>query len=263
MIFAQDIEENAITYYRVLSRCLDGQFNETTRFAWFTTGRRSLLRFNGVLRSAVTRPDDLAQAAGPIVDVFLAGNLPFFWVDWPMAPAPGLADYLSARGVDFHRFTMPAMARGLDDLPPTLLPDGCEIVRVQTLADQADWLAVLMEGFELTEAARADFGQYLANSVAESQTAIEHVVARWQGEPCAIATLLHTHCGAGIYHVTTTPAHRGRGLGKALTIAAMQEASRAGHTEAILFATPSGFPLYQRLGFETVATADLYTWTGR
>jgi ribosomal protein S18 acetylase RimI-like enzyme len=154
------------------------------------------------------------------------------------------------------------MARRLDDLPTIALPDGVEIAHVRTAQDQADWLEVHMAGFEEPEAARPDFGQYLAGSLAEPQSGLEHFVARWQGEPCAISTLLAASLAAGIYHVTTLPAYRGRGLGRALTLAAMQSACRAGYTQAILFATPSGFPLYQRLGFETVATAELFGWEG-
>jgi len=56
--------------------------------------------------------------------------------------------------------------------------------------------------------------------------------------------------------------YRGRGLGKALTLVAMQWAQRAGYADAILFATPSGYPLYHGMGFETVATAELFGWSG-
>jgi hypothetical protein len=46
------IEENALTYYKGLARLLGGHFTETEEIAWFTTGRQSLYRFNGVLRTA-------------------------------------------------------------------------------------------------------------------------------------------------------------------------------------------------------------------
>jgi ribosomal protein S18 acetylase RimI-like enzyme len=258
----QDIEDNILTYYRGIARHLGGRFIEDGQVAWFATGRRSLLRFNAVLRMAVGGPEELRRVADPILDTFLSRNLPFFWADWPPGGAPGLADYLGATGLPFLRVTMPAMARRLDDLPANAPPDGVEIVRVQSAQEQADWLDVHMAGFEEPEAARADFGQYLAGSLAEPQSSLEHFVARWQGEPCAIATLLRAQHAAGIYHVTTLPAYRGRGLGRALTLAAMQAARRAGYASALLFATPSGFPLYQRLGFETVVTAELFGWNG-
>jgi GNAT superfamily N-acetyltransferase len=260
--YNRDVEDNVLAYYRGIARHLGGRFVEGEQVTWFTTGRRSLLRFNAVLRMLAGSPDELRRVADPILEAFLSQNLPFFLVDWPPGGAPGLADYLNATGLPFQRFSVPAMMRSLADLPPVLLPDGVEIARVCTAQDQADWLAVLMAGFEEPEAARPDFGQYLAGSLAEPQSGLEHFVARSYGEPCAISTLLRARYAAGIYHVTTLPDYRGRGLGKALTLAAMETAQRAGYATAILFATPSGCPLYQGLGFETVATAVLFGWEG-
>jgi ribosomal protein S18 acetylase RimI-like enzyme len=262
MTHMQTVEDNILTYYRGIARHLDGRFVESEQVTWFTTGRRSLLRFNAVLRTIAGSPEALRHVADPILEVFLSKNLPFFWVAWPPGGAPGLADYLHATGLPFQRFSVPAMMRSLADLPPVLLPDGVEIVRVQSARDQADWLGVHMAGFEEAEAARPDYGQYLAHSLVEPQSGLEHFVARWDGEPCAISTLLAAPLAAGVYHVTALPAYRGRGLGRAMTLAVMRAAQRRGYASAILFATPAGFPLYQRLGFETVATAELFGWEG-
>jgi len=67
---------------------------------------------------------------------------------------------------------------------------------------------------------------------------------------------------AGIYHIATLPNYRKRGLGAAMTLRAMRSGSEDGYSEAILFATSSGFPVYRRLGFETVSMADLFVWKG-
>jgi ribosomal protein S18 acetylase RimI-like enzyme len=256
------IEENFLTYYKGIARLLGGRYIAQDQVTWFTTGRRSLLRFNGVLRAVVSRAEELNTVVDPILDVFLSQTLPFFWVDWEVVGTPGLGDYLNSKGIPFECFSVPAMSRALDDLPELSLPQGVEIARVQTQQDQVDWLNVLMEGFEEPEPSRPDFQQYLAHSISEPQPVFDHYLARWQSEPCAISTLLRAERAAGIYHVTVLPNYRGRGLGKALTLAAMYLAQRAGYSTAILAATPSGFPLYQRLGFETVSTADLFTWTG-
>jgi len=257
------IEDNILAYYRGITGYLGGQFFENEQVAWFTTGRHSLLRFNGVLRIIADSLPALHRLADPILDHFLTQNLPFFWVAWPPDGAPSLAGYLSATGLIFEGFNMPAMARWLDDLPAVTLPDDVEIARVRSAQDQAGWLQVHMVGFQEPEAARPDLGQYLTKSVAESPPEAEHFLARWRGEPCAISTLLAAPLAAGVYHVTTLPAYRGRGLGRALTLAALQSARRAGYAQAILFATPSGYPLYHGMGFETIATAALFGWNGR
>jgi GNAT superfamily N-acetyltransferase len=256
-------DENAITYYQKLSQYLDGKSIQQEHLTWFTTGRRSLIRFNGVLRTALPAHEDLKTVVDPVLDFFIHQNLPFFWVDWPPVGTPGLGSYLAAKGIPFDVFTMPAMMRSLNDLPPFSIPGGAVVAPVRSLQDQADWLDVFMEGFAEPEPVRPDFEQFLARSLSDPQPVFYHLVARWQGEPCAISTVLRTPNSAGIYHVATRPQYRGRGLGRALTLAAMQAAQKMGYSTVILFATPDGYPLYQKLGFETISTADLYAWTGK
>ena len=49
------------------------------------------------------------------------------------------------------------------------------------------------------------------------------------------------------------PGWRGRGLGKALTMATVEAAGAAGCRTLLLVATDAGRPLYERLGFEVQA----------
>lgn len=258
----QAIEDNIFGYYKGIARLLDGQFIEHNEIVWYNTGLRSHFRFNGVVRTA-TRTEKLSRVVDPILDEYLFQNLPFFWADWQDAGTPGLGDYLNSKQLSFTLVkSVPAMLRELDDLPELSLPDDVEIVQVQTQQQQADWLNVTMEGFQEPESARLDIQQHLSNSLNEPNPVFEHFLAYWQGAPCAISTLLHAKLGAGIYAVTTLPAYRNRGLGRAITLHAMNAARQAGYTTSILFATPSGLPVYKKLGFETVSSADLYIWNG-
>jgi ribosomal protein S18 acetylase RimI-like enzyme len=255
------IEENTIAYYQGLAHALGGEFFVQEHIVWFITGRRSLTRFNGVLRTMVA-PEKLEAIATPVLKTFLDDRLPFFWVDFPTGTSPGLGGYLEARGVSLIARAMPAMHRSLAGLPELCLPDEVEISIVSTAQDQIDWLDVLMQGFYEPREARADFRQFLSHTLNESPTRWENFLARWQGEPCAVLTLLYARQAAGVYHVATLPAFRRRGLGKALTLAAMQTARERGYASAVLFATPDGYPLYRQLGFETAVSADLYARDG-
>jgi GNAT superfamily N-acetyltransferase len=255
------IEDNVLAYYKGLAQSLGGRFVENETISWFTTGKRSLMRFNGVLRMRAS-PGEHAALVDPLLDYFQSNHLPFFCADYPPGSIPGLGQYLESHGVPLAAREMPAMQRSLDSLPSFHLPKQAEITEVRTLQDQMDWLEVHMQGFNEPETARADFRQYLNHSLTESPSAWRHFLVRWQGEPCAISTLLCAPKAAGIYHVTTLPAYRGRGFGRALTLAAMQAGREQGCTSAVLFATPEGYPLYKKLGFETVVTADLYAWIG-
>jgi ribosomal protein S18 acetylase RimI-like enzyme len=255
------IEDNVISYYKSLTRALGGQIFEQKPIIWFTTGRRSLMRFNGVL-GAYTSAQNLPEVVRPVFHHFFSNNLPFFWADFPPGAAPGLGEFLISHDVLLVAKGMPAMQRSLEDLPALDIPDEVEIIPAHTEQNQVEWLEVLMRGFPEPEDAREDLRQYLQHSLTESKSTWHHFLARWQGKPCAISTLLCAPQSGGIYHVATLPAYRGRGLGRALTLTAMQAAREIGYSSVVLFATPDGYPLYQKLDFETVVTADLYAWLG-
>lgn len=76
------------------------------------------------------------------------------------------------------------------------------------------------------------------------------------GEPVATSMLATTRSVglAGVYSVATRPAHRGRGFGTALTDAALVAAGEQGYDVAVLEPSPSGAPMYRRMGFEPFTT---------
>lgn len=76
------------------------------------------------------------------------------------------------------------------------------------------------------------------------------------GEPVATSMLATTRSVglAGVYSVGTRPAHRGRGYGTAVTAAALDAARERGFDTAVLEPSPSGAPLYRRMGFEPLTT---------
>lgn len=255
------VEEGVIAYYKGIALSLGGQFHdEDMNFVWFRTGRQSSLRFNGILRARIDI-DQLDRVAGPILVDFRKSNLPFFWADFPPGSTPGLEEFLGASGIPLVSKGMPAMIRSLEDVP--LIPplDNVVISKVISSRDQAEWLDVHTEGFGDPPETKPDFKDYLDYSLAHPEWV--HFIARCADVPCAISTLLCAKEAAGIYHVTTLPAYRGKGLGRALTLAAMQAGRDSGYSQALLFATPDGYPLYLKLRFEKIITANLYAWTGR
>ena len=63
---------------------------------------------------------------------------------------------------------------------------------------------------------------------------------------------------AGIYDMGVASKERRRGIGSALTLAALQLAASQGCAAATLNATPEGELLYSALGFRSVGVAQ--TW---
>jgi ribosomal protein S18 acetylase RimI-like enzyme len=83
-------------------------------------------------------------------------------------------------------------------------------------------------------------------------------VARLDGE--AVGTVEATEGGGvvGLYNIATLPEYRRRGIGTALTVHPLREATRRGARAAVLQAAADGVGIYQRVGFRSFGTITEY-----
>ncbi len=80
------------------------------------------------------------------------------------------------------------------------------------------------------------------------------------GEPVATTATVLGGGAVGVYNVATLPDFRRRGYGEAVMRHALEEARREhGIERTILQSTPAGFPLYLRMGYQTVTTISVYS----
>jgi GNAT superfamily N-acetyltransferase len=127
--------------------------------------------------------------------------------------------------------------------------EGLVVEPVRDASGVADALELAAAGFGMPlELCR----KILTPAVLDDPT-VQVVVARVGGEPVSTATLVVTDEVAGIYTVATPEAHRGHGYGAAVTAAVVEEGRARGCTMASLQASPMGAPVYERMGFRTVA----------
>jgi predicted acetyltransferase len=63
---------------------------------------------------------------------------------------------------------------------------------------------------------------------------------------------------AGIYHVTTLPEVRNRGIGKHITLAPLLDARENGYRVGTLFASRLGEVVYRQIGFEALSRVSVY-----
>lgn len=82
---------------------------------------------------------------------------------------------------------------------------------------------------------------------------IHHYIAFMDGHPAAAATMTYTAQMAGIWNVGTRRLFRNRGLASALMARMTADASQEGYPQSVLMASSMGKPLYEKMGYHTVA----------
>ena len=90
----------------------------------------------------------------------------------------------------------------------------------------------------------------------------EPVPQRWIGRVDGAVVATSRVClgagVAGLYAISTLGAHRGRGYGRALTIAALRAAASLGYRIGVLQASDLGYGVYRRLGFRELFRYDVF-----
>jgi GNAT superfamily N-acetyltransferase len=88
-------------------------------------------------------------------------------------------------------------------------------------------------------------------------------VGRVDGRPVATSRVSIGGGAAGLYAILTLPSHRGRGFGRAMTLAALRAAAGLGYRIGVLQSSDLGYSVYQRLGFRQLFSYDIYVHPGR
>jgi GNAT superfamily N-acetyltransferase len=158
---------------------------------------------------------------------------------------------------DFQRvYTMPEMVlhRRPDPSPP---PDGVEVRRVASREDAESYWQVAADAYATNGFPEEVFRFYDRHDGLWAE-GVAAFLALLDGRPASIAMTIVNHGVAGIFWVGTVQEARGRGLGPALTAAAVEAGFEMGPGLISLQASPLGRPIYERMGFETVYDYALY-----
>jgi len=173
---------------------------------------------------------------------------------WPVAPGSrphDLAERLTRRGL------VASMVRGMarSTADPPRAPAGAVVEQVdERSADQ--FTSVMAEGWA------SDAGELAAVQAAIfSQPERSHrlFLARWDGEPAAVASYVAFPRSAYLLGGVTLPRFRGKGLYRALVAARMRDAAARGLTLATSQAREgSSAPILERMGFRTVCSFPIF-----
>jgi len=200
--------------------------------------------FSGI---ATTAAD---AAIARTIEQFQSERCPFRWWVSPTAPQD-LAAVLRAHGLR-HAYDATAMTADLTALDlDKPLPPGLSIT-----GNMEQWASVFVAVFGRAAAEAAIW----LDTYAACGPEWTHFVGLLDDTPVATTSLLLAGELAGIYHVATLPHARGRGIGAAITTAALRHARSAGATTAVLQSSEMGFNVYRSIGFLPAGELSLYDW---
>jgi ribosomal protein S18 acetylase RimI-like enzyme len=249
------LERNTHRFLRELGLAGGGVERDDPEVGW-VLGGSPIDYDNAVYRARLTEGTAdraIAESIAELDRLGVAGT----WHVGPWSTPADLPERLLAAGFADDG-AEPGMARLLIDLPDAPPPAGTRFAEVADADGLRTWAAILADGFgegpREAEWAAEVYGVLGVGPRSRHRLVTAHL----DGEPAAAAALLLDGGVAGIYFVGTRPRFRGRGLGAAITAHAMALAAEAGAGTAVLGASPMGRPVFERLGFTTVATIRVF-----
>lgn len=250
------IEANAAELLMRMGTTGGGQQRDDAGVRW-TIGGSPIDYHNAVVAAALSA-DDADEVVAESLALMKERGVPGSWHVGPSMRPDDLGERLLAAGFS-QGGGEPGMAVELAKLAETpAAPTGLRISRVQSDDVLRVWASTLARGFGEGEK-EADWVAevYRLEGYADPW---RHYLGRLHGEPVATATIFLAAGVAGVYFVMTVPEARQRGIGAAITLAALQEARDSGIEYGVLGSSPAGRSVYARLGFREYCTIELYEW---
>jgi ribosomal protein S18 acetylase RimI-like enzyme len=252
------LEENGAEFLLEMGRAGGGEEHNHDGVQWIVGGS-PLDYHNAVVRASLT--DDSCDQEIMAFQAALAGkSVAGSWHLGPSMQPATLAERLLAQGF-FHDGDEVGM--GLDlRLPPLeiAIPRHFHIVPVRAEHQLEDYASVLAQDFGEGEREARWVQEIFGLIGLHEESAWQHLVGYVEKVAVATATLLITGQTVGLYFIATAPAWRRRGLGGAITAAALEVAREREAEYAVLSASTMGYPVYRRVGFFDLANIGIYTW---
>lgn len=205
--------------------------------------------FNTVYVSGPAEPDVVAEAVG----LFRAAGLPFAVWSGPGRPPAGLVEGLGLRQTEVETGMALTPAR-FRPAPPA----GLTVERVADRDMLRRFATVVAANWSPPDPSVTRFYDLTAPAVLAESCPTRLFVGHYEGIPVATAELYLGTTAGGVYSVATLASHRGRGIGAAMTTAAVEHAFHAGRRLVTLQASADGRGVYARLGFREFGEFTVY-----
>lgn len=209
-----------------------------------------LVFFNGIWTES-TAPS--GRAVSELLEQVAASGLPYCAQLRPGTPR-AIAEQVDSTGMEYFE-SIPLMVLEADDaeLAEAQKVRGLKF-RPVTAEEISLHTHMVAEASALDE---ADFSQ-LFNRELFSSPEVACYLGEVRGKPVTTGLALRVGENVGIFSISTPVRERGRGYGSAVTARLVADAFRAGARRAWLQSSPSGYRVYQRLGFETIECWDCW-----
>ena len=256
---ARAVEANDVAYWLYRARRAGWDVHQEPGMLMFVSGLDRSHWQNAVIRTELTAAEADARIAATVAR-FRSRGLPFTWVAGPAQQPTDLAARLEAHGLTLYS-DEPGMAADLAALPDSLpLPQGLTIERVRDDAGALRLLVVNRIANDLDpDISGVAIERVTPGSYADDEP-LQLYLGYLDGEAVACVQLFLSSGVAGIYNVGTVPSARRRGIGAAITTAAMRAARDRGYRVAVLGASEMGEPVYRRIGFAEYTRSVIYMW---
>ena len=252
------IETNHIENWRHWAQWSEVEWIEGDEYTW-TISNIPFALFNNVFLADLG-PDRVKPAIDGVLDLGRSRKVPLRWWIGPSTRPPDLASQLEAVGFEMW-FTGLGMAMDLAEVPTGEMgPDGLSIEPVRDAETLRTWCDLVIPLYEFPDLAGEAWFELLASRGLDEGRPLQHLLARLDGEPVATATLFVSGEVAGLTYVGTREVYQRRGIGSAITQAALREARRRGCRTGVLYSSSEAIEMYRKLGFEAHCEVGCYLW---
>jgi GNAT superfamily N-acetyltransferase len=250
------IEENGAEFLMALGRAAGAEERDDGIVRW-VIGNSPIDYHNCVVFADLTREEADGEIEASLQRMRSHG-VPGSWHVGPSMRPPDLGGRLIAHGFEYVGDDI-GMSVDLSELPEGVpVPENLVIERVHDEAGLAAWVEALGSGFGEGPVEAEWVGEMYRRLGFEGPW--RHYLGILAGEPVATATSFLGAGVAGIYFVCTVERARRRGIGAAVTLAALREARKMGYGIGVLGSSEMGYPVYRGLGFEEYCRIGLYEW---
>ena len=253
------IEANGAEFLMEIGRAAGGEVRDDGRVRW-AIGNSPIDFFNCVAFADLDAEEADREITASI-ERMRAQEVPGSWHVGPLMRPRDLGARLLAHGFEY-RGDDAGMAVDLQELPKVMaVPSDFAVERIRNEAGLGEWAATFGLGFGIGPAEAGWMEEMFRKLGFEDPW--RHYLGRLGGEPVATSALFFAAGVAGVYCVSTVDHARRRGIGAAVTLAALRGARDLGYGLAVLTSSEMGYSVYRKLGFVEYCRIGLYEWRPR